>query len=400
MGRSDVSGVVGGSMSMQVAKPVLFVTTTLGTGGAEQMLFKILQRLDRRRFAPVVVSLLDGGTVGTRIEALGVPVVCLRMDRWHRIVVAPFVLARLIRRHRFAVIQGWMYHGNLLAWAGRWLAGSKASLSFGIRQSFYGLARERFNTRWVMRMNAWLSGRMQGCLFNSRFSLKTHGDFGFWGRNMQVIPNGFDLNIYMPLPERRAALRAELELGGEPVVGMVARFHPMKGHHDFLEAAAMVRRALPQVKFLLVGTGVTESNKQLAAWVEELGLKNAVLLMGERTDIADLNNVFDIACLASWAEAFPNVVGEAMACGIPCVSTDVGDCADIVGRAGRIVPPGDPTSLAAAVLELLNLDRQERQDLGRAARCSIVERFDMRGITRQYERYFHSLIDCSDSGQG
>lgn len=384
----------------RMSKPILFVTTTLGTGGAEQMLLKILQRLDRRQFAPMVVSLLDGGTVGRRIEELGVPVVCLRMDRWHRIVAAPFVLAQLIRRHRFVLIQGWMYHGNVVAWAGRWLAGSKTPLSFGIRQSFYGLARERFNTRWVMRMNAWLSGRMQGCLFNSRFSLKTHGDFGFRGHNMRVIPNGFDLDAYMPRPERGAALRAELELGGAPVVGMVARFHPMKGHHDFLQAAAIVRRTLPQVKFLLVGTGVTGRNRQLAAWIEELDLNNAVLLMGERTDIADLNNVFDIACLASRAEAFPNVMGEAMACGIPCVSTDVGDCADIVGVAGRIVPPGDPASLAAAVLELLNLDRQGRQDLGRAARCSVVARFDMQGVVRQYERYFHSLVGCSDSDQG
>lgn len=364
------------------------------------MLFKILQRLDRRQFTPMVVSLLDEGTVGKRIQALGVPVVCLHMDRWYRIVAAPFVLARLIRRHRFVVIQGWMYHGNLLAWAGRWLAGSKAPLSFGIRQSFYGLARERFNTRWVIRVNAWLSGRMQGCLFNSRFSMRTHGAFGFQGHNVQVIPNGFDLDAYMPLPERRAALRAEFKLGMAPVVGMVARFHPVKGHHDFLRAAALVCRSLPQVKFMLIGTGVTEGNRQLVAWVKELGLQNAVLLLGERTDIADLNNIFDIACLASWAEAFPNVVGEAMACGIPCVSTDVGDCADIVGGTGRIVPPGDPASMATAILELLNLDRQARQDLGRTARCRVVERFDMRGIVHQYEHYFHSLIGCSDGGPG
>jgi glycosyltransferase involved in cell wall biosynthesis len=362
------------------------------------MLLKILQRLDRRKFAPMVVSLLDEGTVGKRIEALGVHVVCLRMDRWYRILAAPFLLARLIRCHRFLVIQGWMYHGNLLAWVGRWLAGSKAPLSFGIRQSFYGLARERFNTRWIMRANSWLSGRMQGCLFNSRFSLKTHRDFGFWGHNMQVIPNGFDLDAYIPLPGRREVLRTGLGLGQVPVVGMVARFHPVKGHRNFLQAAVMVRQSLPQVKFLLVGTGVTEDNKQLAAWVEELGLKNAVLLMGERSDIADLNNVFDIACLASWAEAFPNVVGEAMACGIPCVSTDVGDCADIVGDTGRVVPAGDPASMAAAILELLNFDPQARQDLGRAARRRVAERFDMRGIVHQYEHYFHSLLDCSDGG--
>jgi glycosyltransferase involved in cell wall biosynthesis len=397
MERLDVSGMVGESMTNQVPKPILFVTTTLGTGGAERMLLKVLQRLDRNRFEPVVVSLLDEGTTGRQIADLGIRVVCLRMDRLSRIAAAPFVLARLIRQNGFALIQGWMYHGNLLAWVGRMLARSKAPLSFGIRQSLYGLARERFNTRWVIRANAWLSRWTQGCMFNSRFSLETHREFGFRGKNLQVIPNGFDLEAFAPRPAEGAALRAELAPSARFVVGMVARFHPVKGHHDFLKAAVVVRQSLPGVMFFLAGTGVNHRNAELVQWMEELGLSDSVVLLGERKDVAELNSAFDIACLASLAEAFPNVVGESMACGVPCVVTNVGDCAEIVGETGRIAYPGAPDSLAAAMLNLLEMNEYERASLGMAARERVVERFDMTHIVRLYEEYFAALMSIGQS---
>lgn len=379
-------------MIEQRQRSVLFVTTTLGTGGAEQMLLKILQRLDRNQFNPVVVSLLDEGTVGKRIDALGIPVVCLRMDSPLRILAAPLALARLIRRYRFELIQGWMYHGNLMAWLGRLFAGSRASLSFGIRQSLYGLARERFNTRWVIRANAWLSWWVQGCVFNSQFSLETHLDFGFDRRRMSVIPNGFDLKMFSPSVEKKTSVRISLGVENHPVVGMVARFHPVKGHHDFLQAAAIVHEHQSEVKFFLIGTGMSEKNEQLMTWIDSLGLAGSVRLLGERSDISDLNNVFDIACLASRAEAFPNAVGESMACGVPCVVTDVGDCAEIVGPTGRVVPAERPDLLAAAMLELLQMAPDERHALGRSARVRVVEKFDMDRIAQQYSEYFLCLV--------
>lgn len=387
MERPDVSSMDGRSMTHAIRKPILFVITTLGTGGAERMLLKILQHLDREVFEPMVVSLLDEGTVGGQIESLGIPVVCLRMSSLWRITAAPFKLARLIRRHNFMHIQGWMYHGNLLAWLGRVFAGSRTPLSFAIRQSLYGLERERVNTRWVIRLNAWLSGRVEGCIFNSQFSLRTHQSFGFRGANMHVIPNGFDLDMFAPMPTEGAKLRAELALNVRLVVGMVARFHPVKGHFDFLKAAAIVRKSLPEVKFLLAGTGVDNRNIELTGWINELDLNGSVVLLGERPDIAELNSAFDIACLASLAEAFPNVVGESMACGVPCVVTDVGDCAEIVGETGLVAKPGAPESLAAAMLELLLASSQERKTMGQAARSRIAERFSISAVVKQYEKY-------------
>lgn len=379
-------------MSQSAAQPILFVTTALGTGGAEQMLLKILQRMDRSRWSPTVVSLLGQGTVGDRLQALGIPVVCLQINSPWGMLAAPIRLARLMRHHRFRIIQGWMYHGNLLAWMGRLLANSSAPLSFSIRHSLYGLANEQPNTRWIIRLNGWLSTRVQGCIFNSQFSLVSHREFGFGGQNMVVIPNGFDLQAFASRSDRVLALRDELGVGQELVVGMVARFHPVKGHQDFLQAAAIVHQRQPRVRFLLAGTGVAATNSQLAGWVDSLGLTGVVQLLGERSDIADLNNVFDVACLSSRGEAFPNVVGESMACETPCVVTDVGDCAEIVGTTGRVVPREDPAALARALLDLLEMPRAQRQALGHAARIRVVEHFNMDKIAQRYQEYFEKLL--------
>src|SRR5690554_1860919 len=148
--------------------PILFVITGLQTGGAERMLLKLLTYIDRSRYRPYVVSLIDKGTIGESIEALGVPVLALEINSVPGMLFAPFRLARLIRRERFMLIQGWMYHGNLLAWLGRFLAGSQAALSFGIRHTLYDLREEHRNTRLVIKMNAWLSRVAAASLFNSR----------------------------------------------------------------------------------------------------------------------------------------------------------------------------------------------------------------------------------------
>lgn len=367
---------------------IVFVSTGLSTGGAERMLLKILTSLDRKKFKPYVVSLLDEGTVGASIQALEIPIISLRVNTPFGLLSAPFRLAFLIRRVRPQVIQGWMYHGNIFAWLGRLLAGSKAALSFGIRQTFYGLEHERMGTRWAIRVNSLLTRQATSCLFNSHVSLQRHRDFGFRCVNMSVIPNGFDITSYRLMPEIGQALRHNLLMDDAPVVGLIARFHPDKDHFNFLEAAARVRTRIPNVRFVMVGRHITSTNKELESWIRFWGLVDATLLLGERTDVSALNNMFDVACISSRAEAFPNVIGEAMACGTPCVATDVGDCKDIVGEAGLVVPSGDPVALADGLIELLLLPDEERRLMGERARHHIVENFDIERIAKQYMSHY------------
>lgn len=373
------------------ARPLLFVSTSLGTGGAERMLVKIMSRLDRSRFEPCVVSLFDHGTMGAALTDMGIEVVCLQMNSLWKVVSAPFKLAGLIRRRRFVVIQGWMYHGSLLAWLGKLLAGSRAGLSFGIRHTLVDVRREHLNTQMVIWVVSWLARWADICMFNSKRSLYSHRAYGYRSRCMAVIPNGFEVATYAPNPDRGRRLRQTLGLGTQQVVGMVARFDPAKDHQNFLRAAALVHRELPQVRFVLVGTNMILGNDRLSFWIQEQGLGDVVMLLGERRDIQDLNNVFDVACLSSWMEAFPNVIGEAMACGTPCAVTDVGDARDIVGDTGRVVPARNPGALATAILDLLSLSPEDRQALGALARDRIVEHFDMAAVADVYMNHFDAL---------
>ncbi len=371
---------------------ILFVSTGLQTGGAERMLVKILHSIDRTRFEPHVVSLIDEGTLGAEIRDMGVPLHCLRMNTLPGMLFAPLRLVALIRSEKYAILQGWMYHGNVMAWVGRLLSFQRSVLLFGIRHTAYDLAKEKVFTALAIRVNAFLTRFAQSCLFNSEISLQVHKKIGFKSEAMSVIPNGFDLRAYYPNPLGVPELRAQWDLQDKLVVGLIARFDPAKDHHNFLRAAGKVHAVMPDVRFLLAGFGVTYDNPELAGWVDTYRLRDAVLLLGERNDIPVLQNLVDIACLSSNMEAFPNVIGEAMACGKPCVVTDVGDCRSIVGQTGLVVDAEDSDALAAALLKLLALPTAVRAELGAAARQKIEDEFRIDSVVEKYMCYYEDLF--------
>jgi glycosyltransferase involved in cell wall biosynthesis len=175
-----------------------------------------------------------------------------------------------------------------------------------------------------------------------------------------------------------------------PLVGMIARFDPLKNHRGFIEAAAELHRARPGVHFLLAGQGVDWSNATLAGWIESVNLRGVFHLLGRRDDIARLTASFDIAALASVSEAFPNVLAEAMASGVPCVATNAGDAALILGDTGAIVPVGDMRALAAKMADMLALPQEERRRLGERARSRVMSEFDLEVMANRYlEAYAH-----------
>jgi glycosyltransferase involved in cell wall biosynthesis len=208
-----------------------------------------------------------------------------------------------------------------------------------------------------------------------------------------VIPNGIDLEAFAPSRAHRVSVREELGADpGAPLIGLFARFDPQKNHRMFLAAAAKLHESLPEARFVLAGGGMDASNAALAQWIDEAGVAGVTHLLGLRADMPRLTAALDVACSSSsWGEAFPLVLGEAMACGVPCVATDLGDVADIVSDCGRVVPPDDPVALALAMEALLRLPEPERRALGVRARSRIEDRFDVRGIAARYESMYISL---------
>jgi glycosyltransferase involved in cell wall biosynthesis len=209
---------------------------------------------------------------------------------------------------------------------------------------------------------------------------------------MVVIPNGLDLNEFTPDPSGGIVVREELNIGADAIViGIAARFHVLKDYRTFVEAGARLRANFPDVHFVMCGFGVTPDNQELARWIAEAGLQTQCHLLGEQRNVARLFAACDIATSSSLSEAFPLSVGEAMACCTPCVVTDVGDSALIVGNTGRVVKPSDPNALAAAWRELIEAGPETRHRLGTAARRRIHQHFALPWVVQQYQSMYAQL---------
>jgi glycosyltransferase involved in cell wall biosynthesis len=371
---------------------VCHVITGLNAGGAEIMLERLLSATDHGRFDPVVVSLLPEGVVADRIRAGGVPVHSLGLRGVWDVPLGVVRLARLLWRLRADVVQGWMSHGNVMGGAAARLAGG-LPVAWGIHQVNIGGGSNTRVTRAAIWLGAVLSGRMaRRIVYCADAARRAHVAVGYDTARSVVIPNGFDVDAFRPDPAARAAVRAELGIGpGTPVVGIVARWDPLKDHATFVAAAGRLAAARPDARFVLAGRGVDGANGELAALIAAAGIADRCHLLGERRDVPRVLAALDVFALSSRMEAFPVAVGEAMACGVPCVVTDVGDAAMLVGDTGRVVPPGDPAALADALARVLGLDARERARLGRAARERVAERFSLQAVAARYEALHAAL---------
>lgn len=377
---------------------ILHVITALNYGGAEAMLAKLVGspgRADASRH--VVVSLMSLGVVGLQLRAQGVEVHALDMPRGQWRIGGLIRLVRLVRRLRPRVIQGWMYHGNVAAWAARRLSFVPARLAWNVRHSLADLTQETPSTARMIRWNARLSRQVDTIIFNARSAIRQHAAVGFDIRTARLIPNGFDLGRFQPDDERRAARIALVsELGvapGATLVGMIARVHPMKDHGNLFAALAKVRAAGHDVHLVLAGAG-TQTLAGLQG-VGSNGIPTARLsLLGDRRDLPTWLPGLDIAVLSSaWGEGFPNVVGEAMAAGVPCVVTDVGDSREIVSVGGIWVPPKNSDALAKGIILMIEAGEQLRQTVGAEGRRRVAEHYGIERVVGLYDDLYRSLLD-------
>jgi glycosyltransferase involved in cell wall biosynthesis len=339
---------------------------------------------------------MDRGTFGDRIEALGIPIYTIGMKQGG--IPTPAAISRLIgtvRQLKPDLIQGWMYHGNLAAQLARVFLSPKIPVLWSIHYSLDSLASDKKMTQAIIRFSSIISPYTDQIVFVSKNSKLQHEALGYCSENSCIIPNGFDTSLFKPSIEARRTIRAELGLPEESfLIGLIARYHPMKNHANFLRAAALLLKEFPNVHFILVGSEVDRENQVLHKLIQDLGLFNRIHLLEERRDMPRLAAALDIASLSSaYGEAFPMVIGEAMSCGVPCAVTDVGDSAWIVGNTGRIVPPRDSEALANAWKELIELGAEGREALGKAARARIIEHFSLDSVVAKYETLYESGIN-------
>lgn len=371
---------------------VCHVITGLNTGGAEMMLAKLAGAMDKRAFPTSVVSLLGPGPLTPLVQEAGVPVRHLDLSRGAADPAALFKLVRILREARPDIVQTWLYHADLLGLTAAALART-GRVIWNLRCSDMDFSNSGRLTRLTVGACAKLSRLPAAVIANSSIAVDVHRELGYAPRRFEVIPNGFDLERYVPDPDARSAVRAEVGAPQEaPLVGMVARYDPQKDHATFLQAAREIAAGRPDAHFVLCGDGVDASNADITRRAREAGIQPNLHLLGRREDAWRLMAALDVGVLSSaYGEGFPNVVGETMACGVPCVVTDTGDSAVVTGDTGRAVPPRNPAALAAAVLDILNLSEADRLALGRAARKRVEDNYSLSAIAARYAALYRDI---------
>lgn len=371
---------------------ICFLITGLNTGGAETMLYRLASGLDRSRFDVKVVSLTGHGLFGARLEQKGVRVVSLGMRSGPMSLLGLWRLVSMLRAERPDILQTWLYHADFVGLIAGWLAGVR-TLAWNVRCTALNTAYRPWITYAISRLLARLSRLPNVVITNSRAGQVTHEQIGYSPKRWEYIPNGIDTDEFRPSSESRLALRDELGVAhNTPLIGLVARYHIVKDHDTFLRAASLLRSHKPDLHYVLAGSGINRANTPLNELINDLDLQTHIHLLGERGDISQIMAALNIYVSTSSAyEAFPNVVAEAMACGVPCVVTDVGDSAEIVGRTGIVVKPGNAEAIANACIELLELPADQRAAIRTAARDRIGSLFSLATITHKYERLYNDL---------
>jgi glycosyltransferase involved in cell wall biosynthesis len=348
--------------------------------------------MDGTRFENEIVSLTGILDLAERMRAIGVRVRTLGMKTGLPNPLLVMRLAQWIRESKPDVIHTWMYHANLVGALAARVAGD-VPVVWGIHHSALDPRIDKRRTMFVNRACAFLSRKLPARIVCcSEASLRLHKKLGYTTELLEVIPNGFDLEQAKPNPTAALSLREELGVPADAIlIGIAARFHPHKDHCNFVKAAALLHKQLPEIHFLLCGLDVTWQNPHLAEWVQAAGIGDRCHLLGVRQDMPRLFAGMDIATNASCSEAFPMAVGEAMACGTPCVVTDVGDSALIVDKTGIVVPPGDPRALAEAWRKLIEAGFAARHRLGMAARHRVQQHFALPAIVERYQAIYERL---------
>lgn len=371
---------------------ILHVIAGLRTGGAEVMLTRLCHSLSDSGVETRVVCLGVSGPIADVLNEFDIRVDCLGLKPGWFTPQAWYRLRSLIRSYQPNVVHGWMYHGSLAALT---IANgeNRPALVMGVHYTPVELKLEKIKTRVVIHILAALSSRFGAITYVSRASKTAHEEMGYDVTSARIIPNGFDVDKFEKNPEARLRVREELGISLEKfVIGHVARYHPMKDHVNLFFAAARFLKKMPDAVFLLVGEGTTTANTVLVDLANELGIHSRIRFCGSRNDVAAVNAALDVACSSSYGESFPLSLGEAMACSVPCVATDVGDVREIIGEAGFVVPPRDPQALCDGWLQVANMSSDKRNNLGRLARQRIAEHYSLRACADAHIELYQQLM--------
>ena len=369
------------------------IITGLNTGGAEMMLFKLTQTMNKNLFKINIISLSSEGHLNKSFEKIGIEV-----NNCHISFLRPLSglisLYRYIKKAKPDIVQTWLYHADFLGGIFAFAMGIK-NIVWNIRGSYIGFKLNKVHTFLIIHINGLLSKFIPKFIIsNSHECTNIFSDIGYKRDIFKVIPNGFDTHKFSPNQKFRKVLRKEINISeNSKLIGYFARFDIQKNHFGFIKIASEIKSKYPNVYFVLAGSGIDYHNIILLNWIDKFNLRSSFRLLGNRKDIHILNSALDLYLSPSYGEGFPNAIGEAMSCGVPCIATNVGDCKQIINDNNLISEVDNSEDLVNKVLMCLNWNQQEIKKQSFLARQRIKNLFSIEKINQKYEEFYQKLFN-------
>lgn len=349
---------------------VMNIITALVYGGAQQMLYNMCRYFDRDKFYHEIMVLKDKGPMGKSFEDMGIKVHYLNLG-----LNLPFSVMKARKLAKdFDIVNTWLYHSDLFGFFIK-----RKALIWNIRHGELGKDLNKRGTLRVVGINSYLSGHIDLITYNSQKARDNHIKAGYCQDRDAMFYNGFDLDRFRYMEDKRKIYRKEMGIGDETVIITLGRWNVQKGYHILFQGLERLKGHIP-FKMIMAGDGLCENNHELMDLIKNRGLDN-IILLGIRNDIPELLSMADIYISSSLGESFSNAIGEAMACELPCISTDAGESENIIGDTGIIVRKGDGKALADGIMKMVS----EKGDHGKRARERIRAKFEIRNIIREYE---------------
>lgn len=373
---------------------ILHIIIGLNIGGAERSLQRLIEaHRNNPEYQHTVISLTTTGKIGEELTECGIKVIPLGMTSFLSSPVIFLKLITAIKKQQPDIVHTWMYHADLMGGLAAWLLRKKVIWS--VRNTHTAVEKGTSKvTFYIMRLCAFLSPYIpQKILCVANAAATTHEKYGYQKSKMAVIPNGYNLEKIQSASISNLS-RGDIQLDEKSIIiGSVGRFNDYKDFPTFINAAKIFLKQHSNLQFLLVGRDLNQHNKLLNKWIAETNAPEKFILLDERKDVPALMKLMDIFCLHSASEGFPNVLGEAMCLGLPCVTTDAGDAAFIIGNHPElIVPTRNPESLAKALQQLILLTPTQRKQLGSELSERIATEFSIEKTITAYENIYQEIL--------
>ena len=368
------------------------IITGLNTGGAEMMLLKLTKSMNKNLFEITIISLSSKGILNNEFKKIGIKVNYCNI-KFLRLFSGVISLYKFLKKSKPDIVQTWLYHSDFLGGIVAYFIGVK-NIVWNIRGSYIGLKLNKFHTFFIIYINGFLSKFIPKFIVSNSYEcINIFSSIGYKRDIFKFIPNGFDTQKFSPNIKIRNNFRKEIKIpSNAKLIGYIARFDAQKNHYGFIKIASIIKSKFPNAYFLLAGSGIDYNNEVLIDWIDKFNLKSSFRLLGCRDDINKINSALDLYLSPSNGEGFPNSIGEAMSCGVPCIATDVGDCKKIINNNNLITKVDDLTDFTNKTLIALNWNKKEIKNQSFLARERIKKLYSIEKVKDQYEEFYKSLI--------